>query len=145
MSKPGNSGRLCRDENCDRTGLHLEHEVKPKIVDDKSKSSLEPWKRPAPKALDHSIAKATSRVYPRPFDMIMREVERDYGSCCSRTVQRHLQQLVARGHILRIDLGRRLHAYLRPGSNMINDIELLRTQIHDQQIEAAQATASATA
>jgi hypothetical protein len=40
-----------------------------------------------------------------------------------------LARLVERGHILRIDLGQQLFAYLRPGSNLVGDISLMREQI----------------
>ena len=94
-----------------------------------SKSKTEPWRRSAPKALDHSIAKAVSKVYPKPIDMILDEVINDYGDVNVRTLQYHLRKMIDRGHLLRIDLGRRLYAYLRPGSNMVNDVELMRDQI----------------
>jgi hypothetical protein len=131
MSQCGNTGKLCRDEDCDRIELHLEHEVEPKEPEKEqpSRSATAPWKRSSPKGLDRSIAKATSQLYALPFEAILRHVENDYGTCIPRTVQRHLRTLVDRGHLLRIDLGRRLHGYLRPGSNMVNDLDLMREQI----------------
>jgi len=123
---------LCRDEACDRIELHLAHEVT--TVEPKpaySRGQLPAWKRPAPKALDHAIAKATSKTYPRHFGAILQLVEADYGACIERTVHRRLKRLVQRGHILRIDLGRSLYAYLRPGSPMVNDIALMREQCFD--------------
>lgn len=137
---PGNSGRLCRDENCDRLGIHLKHKVTRKDnfhVKEISKSDEVPWKRSAPMALDESITNAASVVYPKSFEAIMRDVEGDYGSLARsgdhassmRTVQRRLRKLVSEGHILRIDLGRRLFAYLKPGSNMTNDLDLMREQL----------------
>jgi hypothetical protein len=59
----------------------------------------------------------------------LREVEEDYGECIDRTVARRLARLVKRGHILRIDLGRHLYAYLRPGSSLVNDVDLIREQL----------------
>lgn len=124
--------RLCRDENCTRMDLHLEHEVVISEADDERNVEAEPWKKSAPRALDHSIAKATSKTYPKPFNMILRDVEDDYGSCNSRTVQRRLARLVHRGHVLRINLGRRLYAYVRPGSSITtSDIEMMREQFED--------------
>jgi hypothetical protein len=144
--------RLCRDENCDLLGLHAEHEVPEQVCEaeaDQTDFPLEfaywakwhqardaaklrlvpPWMQQAPEALDDSIIKATSQTYPKPFEVIMRDVEYDYGSCNMRTVQRRLRAIVQRGHVIRLDLGRRLHAYVRPGSNMINDLDLVREQI----------------
>jgi hypothetical protein len=79
--------------------------------------------------LDHAIAKATSQIYPRHLDAIVRHVHADYGPCTSRAIQRRLVRLVERGHILRIDLGKQLYAYLRPGSKLVNEIDLMREQI----------------
>lgn len=123
---------LCRDEACDRIELHLAHEVTCKPVREPwSRNPTPKWQRPAPKALDHAIAKATSKTYPRHFGAILQIVESDYGVCIERTVHRRLKRLVQRGHILRIDLGKQLYAYLRPGSPMVNDIALMREQCFD--------------
>jgi len=122
---------VCRDDRCDRLDLHHEHEIthikKRKRVAP-SRNPLPAWERPAAGALDHSIAKAVSLTYPRHFSAILQFVENDYGSCCMRMVQRRLRILVQRGHLLRIDLGRRLYAYLRPGSKLVNEIDLMREQ-----------------
>jgi hypothetical protein len=143
-----NTVRLCRDENCDRLDLHfahdeIEHTDEPLVLVywlewgrarkmiRVARSRNQPWRKPAPKALDHSIAKAVSKTYPKPFNVILRDVKDDYGDCNRRTVERRLRQLVARGHCLRIDLGRRLFAYLRPGSSLVNDHELMREQLED--------------
>src|SRR3990172_3495241 len=133
---------FCRDENCSRIDLHLVHivEMISEQPEPPSLAKRPPWRSPAPKALDHSIAKATSRTYPRHFDAILHEVEADYGDCNPRTVQRGLRKLVERGHILRIDLGRHLYAYVRPGSKLVNDIDLLREQIFDLFATSASAT-----
>ena len=76
-------------------------------------------------------AKSISRTYPKPFHVILRDVEEDYGEVNPRTAQRRLKRLVERGHLLRIDLGRRLYAYLRPGSTMVHDADLMREQLDD--------------
>lgn len=128
----------CRNDQCARVELHLAHDED--FDEDyrehvpRSKSQDPPWKRPASKALDHSIAKAVSKTYPKHLNAILREVKDDYGSGASesalyRAVQRHLAVLVERGHILKIDLGRHLYAYLRPGSTLVNDVEMMREQI----------------
>jgi hypothetical protein len=125
------SGRLCRDENCDRLELHLKHKIS-KIAKerDPSKSRREPWRRSSPAALDHSIEQAISGAYPKAYEAVLRDVEYDYGSCCSRTVQRHLRRLVERGNILKIDLGRRLYAYVRPDSKLATyDVSFIREQV----------------
>lgn len=134
---------VCRDEFCDRLDLHQAHASLEIAFEppDTSTSVHAPWRRPAPKALDHSIAKAVSKTYPKPFGVLLRDVQYDYGACNLRTVHRRLRRLVDRGYVLRIALGRRLYAYVRPGSNMVNDIDLMREQIIDlmreQQIEMA--------
>jgi hypothetical protein len=125
---------LCRDDACDQTELHYKHRVKhraEKVAS--SRSTVAPWLRDAPIALDESITNATSQVYPKPLCVLARDVEQDYGTCCARTVQRRLRRLVEQGHILRLDLGARLYAYMKPGSNMVNaDIDLLREQVFAQ-------------
>lgn len=138
---------ICRDEACDRLEIHLAHDVGKPVVqnttggkvprergdddDERSGSARLAWQRSAPKALTRAIARATSRTYPKHYDAILHEVQKDYGACNSRTVQRHLRRLVERGHVLQVDLGKRLFAYLRPGSKMAGDIDLLREQISD--------------
>jgi len=125
---------ICRDERCDRIEVHAFHEIVGQDI--KLQSRVRPprgakavWQQAAPKALDHSIAKATSKLYPRHVRAIQQIVEDDFGPCTARTIQRRLGRLVERGHILRIDLGRSLFAYLRPGSPLVNDIELMREQL----------------
>jgi len=123
--------RFCRNESCDRLDLHLKHKVARKPPEPVSHGRNPEWLRPAPKALDHSIAKAVSKTYPRHFNAILQVVESDYGSCNYQTVRRHLRRLIERGHVLRIDLGQQLYAYLRPGSPLVNDIALMREQLAD--------------
>jgi hypothetical protein len=131
MSNSWSANNLCRNESCDRIELHRKHRVISKQPKKESSRSTiaEPWRRSAPLALSESITKATPSTHALPYEVLLREVENDYGECCSRTVQRHLRTLVERGHVLRIDLGRRLYGYLRPGSNMVNDLDLLREQV----------------
>lgn len=124
--------------------LHLAHETRGEDFSEKlkaeakealaSNSKRPPWKRPSSKALDHSIAKAVSKDRPKNLDTILREVQDDYGldsteGALYRNVQRHLAKLVQRGHILRIDLGKRLYAYLRPGSRLVRDVANIRQQL----------------
>jgi hypothetical protein len=125
--------RLCRDDRCERTEVHLAHAIThaPPAPKTLTKSVKEPWRRRDPRALDHCIAKAVSQTYPRHIAAIVEEVRQDYGACNLRTVQRHLQRLVQRGHLLRIDIGRSLYAYLRPGSSMAHERALMLTQIED--------------
>jgi hypothetical protein len=113
--------------------LHPAHEIEGPLDDTEpvSASAKEPWERSAPIALDDSITKAVSLTYPRHINAIVQLVEDDYGSCNLRTVQRRLRALVQRGHLLRIDLGRQLYAYLKPGSALVNDIDLMREQCFD--------------
>lgn len=126
--------RLCRDDRCDRTEVHEIHALNAALSEPrarKTESRKAPWRRNDPRALDHCIAKAVSQTYPRHIAAIVEEVRQDYGTCNLRTVQRHLQRLVQRGHLLRIDIGRSLYAYLRPGSSMAHERELMLTQIED--------------
>jgi hypothetical protein len=149
MSKAGNcpiivDGRevdprcICREEHCDRVGVHLAHGVVPPPKKERPPTPGRAlWKRPSSKALDNAIAKATSKYWATHFGAILREVRNDYGTAESehsleRAVYRHLKKLVARGHIVKLDLGLSFAAYLRPGSKLLNDIDYLREQMVDQ-------------
>lgn len=169
MLQLGDASIYCRDEMCDRLGLHyarrtcgedfrnkikseakqkLKHNGRPRwrklregeeppkdaevrAYPDGSRSyaMTQPWHLSAPRALDHCIAKAVSKTYPKPIDVIFDEIQDDYGECDRRAVERHLKKLVDRGQLLRVDLGRRLSAYLRPGSSLVKDVTLMREQI----------------
>lgn len=122
---------ICRDDRCTRLEVHSAH-----VIDAPEEAPIRPsrgrrpvWQHPAPRALDHAIAKATSQIYPRHSDAIVQLVRADYGPCTARAILRRLARLVERGHILRVDLGSQLYAYLRPGSNLVGDISLMREQI----------------
>ena len=118
-----------------REQLRIRRKRRANSKSDHPRPVLPPWKWAAPSALDHSIAKSVSKTYPKHLDAILDDVENDYGSAGStqgtlyRQVQRHLTKLVERGQILRIDLGQRLYAYLRPGSTLVRDVDMMREQI----------------
>ena len=59
--------RLCRDDRCERTEVHVAHAIThaPSAPKTPTKSVKEPWRRRDPRALDHCIAKAVSQTYPR--------------------------------------------------------------------------------
>lgn len=124
---------VCRNEHCDRVELHPAHWLRgtSEAPEPSSSSAKVPWIRSAPEALDESITRAVSLTYPRVFTTIAQMVEEDYGSCNLRTVHRRLKRLVQRGHLLRIDLGKQLYAYLKPGSSLVNDVDLMREQCFD--------------
>lgn len=125
------TSRWCRAEGCEQVGLHEAHGALDTVEKEpKSHSKNVVWKRPSPRALDHCIAKAVSKTYPRHYDALLQVVVNDYGACNTRTVQRRLRTLVERGHVLRIALGSNLWAYLRPGSKLVNDIDLMREQCY---------------
>jgi hypothetical protein len=122
---------ICRDDRCVRLEVHAAHLLTtPEEAPVRPSRGRRPvWQHPAPRALDHAIAKATSLIYPRHLDAIVQYVHADYGPCTSRAILRRLGRLVERGQILRIDLGRQLYAYLRPGSKLVGDVGLMREQI----------------
>lgn len=143
---------ICRDDRCGEVSIHLAHDVRRvdrcearwlaqhTVKDHKTT----PWGRPSHRALVNAVARATSATYPRHCEAIYRAVRDDYGTCTMRSVQRTLKVLVERGHVLRVDLGSRLYAYLRPGSRIADDVALIREQVeaaigvsHESCFEAA--------
>lgn len=121
---------ICRDERCSRAGIHRKHLIKtvhePRAHHRPDPNARPLWKRPDPNGLINSIARATSKAYPMWFSAIAREVRDDYGNVDERTIYRYLKVLVDRGHILKLDLGLQLAAYIRPGSRLLKDLDSLR-------------------
>lgn len=138
MSHPGNrsvsvdAGCICRDENCERLDVHAAHDV-PKVKKERPPSpGRELWKRSAPKALDHAIAKATSKHDVTHFGAILNEVRNDYGDCEERTVYRRLKRFVERGHMVKLDLGLSMAGYIRPKSKLLGNPDYLRERLLDK-------------
>lgn len=127
-------GQICRDDNCDLDCLHFRHEVPPSIAirppRRKSKGWREPWKATCSQALQEATYRAISSYEPRNFSTVLSFIENDYGTCCVRSVHRHLNKLRWAGRIERMDFSSlRIHAYLRTGSRMLRDPDLVLEQI----------------
>lgn len=122
---------ICRDDDCDVIGVHPAHPIKatPKPTKGVFASGPGVWRKHSVPAITNAVARAVSPVQPRGIMAITHLVQNDYGDCNVRTIYRHLGKLVARGHVLRVDLGERLYAYLRPNSRYVNDIAYLREQL----------------
>lgn len=122
---------VCRSEHCDLEHLHPEHRVKRKRGGGRISRSVrvlaqtEPWKLPSVEGLREATLRAISSFEPRSFATVLSHVENDYGSCCGRSVHRHLLTLRAQGKIVRLDFNGRLHAYLRTGSRLVTDPSLV--------------------
>lgn len=68
--------------------------------------------------------------------MVLSAVENDYGTCCTRSLHRHLNTLRDQGQIIRMAFSeQRVHAYLRAGSRLVNDPDLVLEQILDRLAE----------
>lgn len=119
MSKASELKRVCRNEHCTRVEVHAPHRVAKVAAPPPSRSTRPPWTRDDPRALTGAVARATSKAYPVHFAEIAREVRDDYGTCADRTVYRYLAKLVARGHVVKLDVGLTCAAYLRPKSKLI--------------------------
>lgn len=143
---------ICRNEHCSgRPELHLAHRVRSRSRDPgfctRSKHyAHQPWKMHSPAALREAVFAAVSLVEPRNFLTIWREVQDDYGSTCGRSVHRHLSALMrdgihlydgSFGRVVRLDFRGRAHAYLREGSRLVNDPDLVYEQIMNLHAEAA--------
>jgi hypothetical protein len=136
---------FCRDEACERLDLHtcspkncLRRRGREALYGTRSrKYGAEPWRAYNHEALRDSAFKATSLIEPRNFATVFSLVENDYGSCCERSLHRHLGALRTEGKIVRMDFGGRIHAYLRAGSRLIHDRDLVLEQIIDLHSAAA--------
>lgn len=134
---------ICRDERCQLLGLHIRG---PRCIKTRGREALfstrsrrhatQPWRAYSYDALHESVFGAVSSTEPRTFAMILAYVENDYGSCCERSVHRHLAVWRQSGEIVRLDFKSRIHAYLRAGSRLIKDPDLVFEQILDVHAEA---------
>jgi len=142
MSKPGNCPWsiveldphcVCRDEHCDRVDIHPTHKVQKRSKKERPPAAgRELWKRSAPKALDRSIMKTTSKSFATHFGAMLQGVREDYGDVEERTMYRRVKRLVARGNLIKLDLGLSFAAYIRPKSRLIGDLGCIREQMYDQ-------------
>jgi hypothetical protein len=135
---------ICRDETCERLDVHTTGEacIFPSKEFSKLRRKLErkmntrsrryqdqPWRTYSHEGLRESVLKAVSFVEPRNFSSIVAFVENDYGSCCERSIHRHLGVLRATGQIVRMDFHGKIHAYVRTGSKLVNYPDLVLEQI----------------
>lgn len=128
---------ICRDEACQELSLHTIHSGACKrrrlnASSSRTRSKIfanEPWRAYCYDALRDSVLGSVSSIEPRSFMTIVNLVENDYGSCCERTIHRHLRLLRSFGKIVRMDFKGRLHAYLRAGSRLLSDRGLVFEQI----------------
>jgi hypothetical protein len=134
--------RFCRNEDCRIDGIHLwgpgckigrEAGVrcKPEFRTRSRRYAAAPWKAGYTPALRESVLAAVSKWEPRTFGMVVSHVENDYGSCCPRSVHRHLLALREIGEIIRLDFPHRIHAYLARGSRLVNEPDVVFDQILD--------------
>ena len=134
---------VCRDERCELLGVHIRGEHCVKLRGRESlyrtrsrRHATQPWRAYNYEALHESVYNAVSLTEPRNFGMVLSLVENDYGTCCERSVHRHLGTWRQSGGIVRLDFNGRIHAYLRAGSRLIADPDLVLEQILDVHAEA---------
>lgn len=108
------AAKICRDDDCDRKGIHPVHEVVRKPQVHRRPGKLAPWKQPDADGLLSSVMKATSVHKPRWFQEISTDVRDDFGSVTDRSIWRAIAKLVERGHLLKLELGLTFFAYIRP-------------------------------
>lgn len=123
----------CRDEQCEIVELHEEHDVVVQRKVERAPSEGRAlWKRSAPKALDRSIMKQTSKYWATHFGEMLRGVRDDYGECEERTVYRRVKRLVERGNLIKLEVGLAMAIYVRPKSRLLRDVGMLREQMYDR-------------
>ena len=133
---------LCRNDACRVEGVHLAGDncrtgrevgvrCKSEFRTRSRRYAAAPWKAGYTPALRESVLSAVSKWEPRTFGMVVSYVENDYGSCCERSVHRHLSALRAMGEIIRLDFKYRIHAYLAKGSRLAKEPEVVFDQILD--------------
>lgn len=126
---------VCRDEDCQIEWVHDAHQQKGRRRRKQrlTRSQNAPWLVPCPKALRESVLAGVCSNEVRNFAVILDFVRNDYGSCCARSVHRHLQALQGTGEVVRLDFGG-LYAYLRPDSRLLRDPVLVLEQLRDLQM-----------
>jgi virulence-associated protein VapD len=117
---------ICRSEFCDRIEIHPAHPVltprTPQVHHRPRPGAPLTRRRVAhdPCALTGAVMRATSTRYPRFFREIVRDVLDDYGMCSVRTIHRHINKVVERGHLLRLDFDlTQGSVYLRPKTKLL--------------------------
>lgn len=134
---------ICRDDRCELVGIHVAGKHCQRVRSRESqyrtrsrKHAGQPWRAYNYEALHESVYSAVSLVEPRSFSSILATVENDYGTCCDRSVHRHLNSWRQSGEIVRMDFRGRIHAYLRAGSRLLSDPELVLEQMLDLHSES---------
>ena len=131
---------ICRDDLCIIPGIHQRHEISPSLARQLRKRESKGCQRPTKRSvwklddvdgLREAVERATSRYYPTHLQLIHQTVLHDYGSCCERTVYRHLRWCVDTGRVIKLDLGLSFAGYLRAGSPLVNEPDTLREQMLD--------------
>lgn len=116
--------------------FHHERILSLRSIDNRPvRSKRDVWELPSPLALDEAILRSVSTHVPRLLVEIQPLVENDYGSLGRnvdsgmRRLQRRILQLCETGAIMRVELGKRLFAYLSPKSRL--SLEEIRDQVMD--------------
>jgi hypothetical protein len=124
---------LCRDDRCEVDAVHCCHHLNGRVSKGKRVRSRrwqgEPWRLNCSDALRECVLSSVSRVEPRNFATVLSYVENNYGSCCSRSVHRHLAVLRSESRIVRLDFPGNIHAYLLAGSKLIREPDLVAEQV----------------
>jgi hypothetical protein len=123
--------QICRDELCECEELHVagsgrcKMNRRPRRFSTRSKVfANEPWRAYCSSALRESVLCSVSAIEPRSFSTIISLVQNDYGTCCVRSVHRHLALLRDAGEIVRLDY--KCRVYLRAGSRLLVEEDLDR-------------------
>lgn len=133
MSTAWDPSEVCRDENCRRADVHRKHLVAERPPPQPHhRPGKQVWRYSDPRALTGAVARAASKSQPKIFREIVRDVRDDYGQVSERSVHRHINKLVERGQLIKLDLGLTFAAYIRPKSRLLKNPEALRDFIEGE-------------
>lgn len=135
---------ICRDELCRLEHVHPPHLFgvgSTETIGPRRGRPAKPWwlkrdptayQRPDPRGLTECIRALFNRTErPMAFNAVLNHVRNDYGKVSSRTVHRHLEDLIEDGWLVAMDLNLTYLTYLRAASSWVVDPIAIRDYMID--------------
>jgi len=118
---------ICRDDNCEKPGLHAAHDVPRQRVKSGARKKANDWD---PDGLSETVLKVVCDTeWPLAFSDVKSAVLNDFGSTTDRAIHRHLARLEEKKKIMRLELGLAFAAYIKPSSRFLGDPDNLREHL----------------